>query len=248
MVDSRILFIIKDYPMNFTVVREHRNFYRQHHWIECEGVLTAPELNRIRQGLGAVLLERSGGKAGSSDKLTAEEKFAAGRDSWRSVSGLKKILLGRGLAGIAAELTEHKPLRFGYDMLFPSVSSLQSRHGSYGAFLSTTPTLNEMSCLQGVVCGAMLCIDGPAHASDENGPTSLFSSTPGNGVFFSPDWPLPLHDIFRMEGSTYLLIVYTKANAVYLLQERDPHAHALKDLGYNFGDRLSDPHHPVVYT
>lgn len=233
--------------MNFTVVREHRNFYKQHHWIECEGVLSSAEQNRLMQGIETILPERVGGKS-SYKTLNPEEKFHFGHDLWRGASGLKKILLGRGLSGIAAELTEHKPLRFGYDQLIPGITPGYAKIGTYGPFVSSTPTLNEMSCIQGVVCGAMLCIDGPSGNTLDKGATTLFSATPGNAVFFSPDWPLPLQDIFRMEGYTYLLVVYTKANAVYLLQERDPHAYAFKDLGYNFGDRLSEPNHPVVYT
>lgn len=233
--------------MNFSVVREHRNFFKQHHWLECEGVLAPAELSRLKGGIAEALAQRAG-KQSSVEKMGAEEKFLLGRDLWRSAPVLKKTVLGKSLAGVASELIEHKPLRFGYDMLFPSINHAQAKSGAYADLLSRTPTLAEMSCIQGVLCGAMLCIDGPAAIAEEKSASSLFSSVPGNGVFFSPDWHLPLHEIDSRQGFTYLLLVYTKANAVYLLQEGDPHVHTFKHLGYNFGDRLNDLHNPVVYT
>lgn len=234
--------------MNFSVVREHRNFFKLHHWIECEGVLTPAEVSRLKAGIDEALTLRRGDRRLSAEEMTAEEKFRLGRDVWRNAPSGKKTVLGKALAGVASELIEQKPLRFGYDMLFPSIGTSRVKSGSYAELLARTPTLAEMSCIQGVLCGAMLCIDGPADSSEETPASSLFSSVPGNGVYFTPDWPLPLHEIYGRQGFTYLLLVYTKANAVYLLQEGDPHLHAFKQLGYNFGDRLNDLHNPVVYT
>ncbi len=170
---------------------------------------------------------------------------------------MKKIILSRSLSGIASELVEQKPLRFGYDSFFPAVTKTPGRN-SYETFLQTTPTLQEMSCIQGVLCGAMLCLSGNdvVEVTDSQEldndtdvvTTSIFSKIPGNAVFFAPDWPLPLHEIFQNPGFTYLLIVYTKDNAVYLAEQGDPHLHNFKRLGYNFGDRLKEPLHPIVYS
>lgn len=233
--------------MNFTVIREHREFFRKHHWIECDGVLSQEELKRFSEGIPAVLAERTETKSSVMIKAFDKQNFAIGQDLWRSgAAPLKKMILSRSLAGIAGELIEQKPLRFGYDALFPAVAKTPTRD-AYASFLHTTPTLEEMSCIQGVLCGAMLCLSAEAPISEEN-PTTLFSKTPGNAVFFSPDWPLPLHEIYQNPGYTYLLLVYVKANAVYCLQQGDPHLHNFKRLGYSFGDRLKEPIHPIVYS
>jgi hypothetical protein len=233
--------------MNFTVIREHREFFRKHHWIECDGVVSADELKRLVNGIPAVLAERTEVKSSLTVKAFDKQNFTIGQDLWRSPAApLKKIILSRSLAGIAGELIEQKPLRFGYDTLFPAVAEMPARD-AYASFLQTTPTLEEMSCIQGVLCGAMLCISGKEPISDDI-TTTLFSKTPGNAVFFSPDWPLPLSEIYQNPGYTYLLLVYVKANAVYCLQQGDPHLHNFKRLGYNFGDRLKEPIHPVVYS
>lgn len=231
--------------MNFTVVREHREFFRKHHWIECDGVVSKGELERLVAGIPLVLAERS--EPSFAGKAFDKNGFALGHDLWREGQNLKKIILSRSLAEIAAELVEQKPLRFGYDALFPEVSEVQNQN-AYESFLQTNPTLQEMSCIQGVLCGAMVCVSGSAETSDEAVETTLFSRKPGNAVFFSPEWSLPLHEIYANPGFTYLLIVYTKANAVYLAQPGDPHLHNFKKLGYNFGDRLNDGIHPIIYT
>lgn len=229
--------------MNFTVVREHREFFRKHHWIECDGVVTAAELKRFAEEIPLVLDERE--KEKYLGKAFDKNSFSIGHDIWRGRPALRKIILSRGLAGIAGELIEEKPLRFGYDSLFPAVPK---HHGNnaYDKFLQTQPTLHEMSCIQGVLCGAMLCLSGESDLAGDK-PT-LFCTTPGNAVFFAPDWPLPLQEIYQNPGFTYLLIVYVKANAVYYAQTGDPHLHDFKRLDYNFGDRLKEPLHPIVYA
>lgn len=236
--------------MNFTVIREHREFFRKHHWIECDEVISSGELQRLVAGIPLVLAERS--EPSISGKAFDKNGFALGHDLWRGGQNLKKIVLSRKLAEIASELIEQKPLRFGCDTLLPAVSKIHENN-SYESFLQTTPTLQEMSCIQGVLCGAMVCVSGSNEALNKNETdkpveTTLFSRTPGNVVFFSPDWPLPLHEIYANPGFTYLLIVYAKNNAVYLSQPNDPHGNNLKKLGYNFGDRLNEGHHPIVYS
>ena len=236
--------------MNFTVIREHREFFRKHNWIECDSVISNDDLNRLVEGIPLVLDERTEIKASLSFSGKAFDKnsFAIGHDLWRGSANLKKIILNRSLSGIAAELVEQKPLRFGYDSLFPAVTSSPAKN-QYESFLQTNPTLAEMSCIQGVLCGAMVCVSGINDLpKDESESTTIFSRKPGNAIFFSPDWPLPLNEIYQNPGFTYLLIVYVKNNAVYLAQSGDPHGNNFKKLDYSFGDRLREPLHPIVYT
>lgn len=234
--------------MHFSVIREHREFFRNHQWIECDGVLSGAEQRRLSEGISGVLEERSGVKPSILIKKSHLQDFDLGHDVWRGAPSLKKIILGSSLAEIAGELIEHKPLRFGYDTFFPDVSKSADDKNAYAAFLQTTPTLAEMSCIQGVVCGAMLCISGREAASSDEKMTTLFSRVPGNAVYFSPDWALPLHEIYQNPSFTYLLVAYVKTNAVYCMQHGDPHLHDFKRLGYNFGDRLKEPFHPIVYS
>lgn len=228
--------------MHFTVIREHREFFRKHHWIECAEVISVTELKRFSESIPSVLAERL--KTGIP---TPAEAFTLGHDIWRGAPVLKKMILNRNLAEIASGLIEDKPLRFGYDTFIPAVST-NPENNSYESFLQTTPTLQEMSCIQGVLCGAMICLSADKKLLEEPLKTTIFSRKPGNAVFFAPDWPLPLHELYQNPGCVYLLIVYVKGNAIYLSQQGDPHLHDFKKLGYNFGDRLKEPLHPIVYT
>jgi hypothetical protein len=231
--------------MNFTVVREHREFFRKRHWIECDEVISSRELQRLVAGIPLILAERV--EPSFAGKAFDKNDFALGHDLWRGEHHLKNLILSRTLAEIASELIEQKPLRFGYDTLFPAVSKIPLKN-SYESFLQTTPTLQEMSCIQNVLCGAMICVSGNNETVDKPIESILFSRIPGNAVFFSPDWPLPLHEIYANPGFTYLLIVYAKTNSVYYSQPNDPHGNNFKKLGYSFGDRLSEAHHPIVYS
>lgn len=228
--------------MHFSIIRQHREFFRNHHWIECDDVISSIELKRLSVELPLILAKRKQEKTIRSKESDTSD-FAVGHDLWRGSAPARKALLSRRIASIASELTEKHPLRFGYDMLFPAPGRQMGE--GYVAFLKTTPTLEEMSCIQGVIGGAMICLS--CNENQQEIETPLFSPTPGNAVFISPKWPLPLADLYQRPGCTYILVVYVHSQAVYLANHTDPHVHDFRQLGYDFGDRLKEPLHPIVY-
>ena len=249
--------------MHFSVNREHREFFRKNFWIECDDIITPNEQKSLASGVEKALGVRLKMKPSTISQLSPGQIFSVGRNLWLDETSLKKILLSRNLAEIASELTEQKPLRIGYTILFPSLTLNQKQNSgsSYISFIESMPTLLDMSNIQGVVCGAMLCVSSPKEENpvicellteteslslDET-PT-LFTKKVGNAIFFSPEWPLPLDELKTRDGYTYLLIVYTQAKAVFIRQELDPHLHSFKLSGYQFGDRLNDLNNPIVYS
>jgi hypothetical protein len=230
--------------MHFSIIREHREFFRNHHWIECDDVVSSTELKKLSIEIPLILDTRKQERLLQSKEKDVSD-FTLGHDLWRASAPVKKTLLSRRMAGIASELTEKHPLRFGYDTLLPSISKPLIGE-AYTSFLKTTPTLEEMSCIQGVICGAIICLSCSETQNDDV-ETPLFSSKPGNVVFVSPKWPLPLHDLYERPGCSYLLVVYAQSQAVYLANHSDPHVHSFRQLGYDFGDRLKDSLHPIVY-
>jgi len=236
--------------MNFSVTGEHRQFFRTHQWIECEAILSPSNLAMIDSEVMLVIQDRST----TLTSLPEEKAFGFGRDLWRQSSRLKKIFLQKGLAEIAAGLTEKSKLRFGYDQYFPSLpvaSSLHMNLPAYRSFLDQTLCLQDMTSIQSPLCGAMLCIRSPENREDEgksaSGITQIFSRTPGNAVFFSPELMIDFSVLKTLGSAAYVLLVYVSDPAVYYKQEGDPHCHALKQLGYHFGDRLKEHLHPTVY-
>lgn len=230
--------------MHFSVIGEHRDFFRKHHWIECEGILDRNHLAQLSNGIDAVLNERTKQPA---NILTADQLYEFGHDLWRGMKSVKKVVMQKELAEIASELIEYKPLRLGYDQLLPSLKSSILPSEAYKEFLNNTPTLQEISSIQGVVCGVIICLKDVQVDELESNTERMFPFIGGNATFFSPDVPMPLPLLKNVSGATYLLIVYVRSNAVYMKQDKDLHVHAFKKLGYNFGDRLLDSLNPLVY-
>lgn len=241
--------------MKFAVASEHRDFFRKNHAIEFEGLLSSDQILKIKSEVDAALAVRL---KIDEQKLSHEppyKLFNVGRDLWRSQEHSPKINAAhRDLAQLAAELLEQRTIRLGYDQLLPSLPKRHlhqtNENRAFVQLFQKTYTLNEISCLQGILCGVMLCLEDeqvPGIQESEVQNIEIFSKVAGNCVFFHPDVPIDFNLLCSDVRRRYLLIVYTQSRATYILNEVDPHGHALKHLGYTFGDPLSDKLNPIVY-
>lgn len=157
--------------------------------------------------------------------ISSEEWIHAGHDLWRNETRIQKVTLHKGFAEIASNLCKKKPLRLAYD---------QAIEGP----LSKEPlNLIEASSIRKVVCGLVIQLE-PTSAEEE----PLVPKKRGSGVFFSPfctlNFPANCH---------LFMIAYTERVAQYILEIRDPNRHALKKLGYGFGDCLRTDTHPILF-
>ena len=121
--------------MRFATSPEHRSFFSKQHFIEFEGLLSAAEC--------AYLL------------LKKKE-----RDLWKKDPFVKKIVLRSQFAEIAAELSNQRKLRIGFDERAKELTPL---------------SLQEGSCLKTISLGLIFCLSGEKQ---------------GHGTFFSPHIPL----------------------------------------------------------
>jgi len=234
--------------MKFSVSYEHRQFFQKQQHIEFDGLLTASQLVELKQAIESTLALRLAVEESSVHRQSADKLFMEGHDLWRANEAIKKIDMNSILAGIAAELVETKGLRLGYDQFLPDLSRrsyVTKGERPLENFLKSAHTLNEMSGLQGIACGLILCLSEPLKP-ELVATEHCFTQIPGNGVYISPDFAIDFQKLIPQQG-TYLLIVYTEASAYYILNEGDPHAHVLKHLGYHFGDKLKDKLNPVVF-
>lgn len=230
--------------MKFAIASEHRDFFQKQRTIEFDNLLSQKQMSALCEGVESSLSERL-----VNDPLSASpgKQFLSGHDLWRSSAQVKKVVMQKQLAQCAADLAEVSALRFGYDQLFPELRGRTYRSAisdAYHHLLNHSASLNGISSIQGIVCGLMLCLQGDSTGPAETG--SVFTTIPGNGVFIHPDFILDFQYLMKHPMQRYLLIVYTKNNAVYARNDADPHTHALKPLGYNFGEKLSDKFHPMV--
>lgn len=232
--------------MKSSVESEHRQYFRKNHRIEFDGLLTPSQVEEINGGLAEALASRLHVKAPRAFFETAEQTFNAGRDLWRHNDVLKKYATSSRLAEIASELIEYKPLRLAYDQFYPSLHSnvpLQLSSTPYRDLIRQPRSLKEISCVQGILGGLILCLDGDTESTT----TALFPAKAGSGVFFSAEAVLDFNELFQEKPHRYWMIVYTHPTSIYLLEEADPQTHELKRAGYVFGDKLSDKLNPIVY-
>ena len=245
--------------MKFSVIREHRRFFEQHHWIEFEGLLPASQLDTFAKDIPTICTIRL---KSPEAKANSDQLFEIGRDIWRGAAALKKNVLSEGLAQIASELIEQRPLRIGYDQLLPSLTLGTPTNGLYHSFLQNLLSLQDFSGIQGVLCGLMLCLKAPkgtiqpAISTTELDPNTpeeailknIFPLAAGDGIYFAPDIPIDFSPLLSTAGGSYLLVVYVKSNAIYCRQDQDPLNRHFRDLGYDYGDKLSDRFNPLVYS
>lgn len=217
--------------MKLAVVLEHHVFFRQNGYIEFEELISPRLLEELKEQIKNSLNKKI-------EKNPSPEKFfLEGRDLWRENESLKKIIFQPSFATIAAELVAQRPLRIAYDQFFPE---LTSRTTLYKNFVSTPRSLNEFSSLDGIACGMLLCLSQKENSSY---PTLL---KPGNALFFRADCPMDFNELVQRPNSSYHMIAYSKERSIYEKQDIDPHAYAFKDLGYSFGERLSDKLNPIL--
>lgn len=216
--------------MKFTIDDEHLHYYRTHGFVEFESLFDAEQI--------ATLVTAAKGLTTG----TAWERFLQGRDLWRKNEALLKILSQRKLGEAAVRLTGKRPLRIGFDQLFPApVPVLAATETPYEDFLARKKSLADWTSLQGVVCGLLISLDG---GFDEN---SMLPAQPGNGVFLSPEALINFPAFAKSKDCSLYLIVYTDSKSVYIYNRQDTHARAFGRLGYNIGDRLSDEKNPIVF-
>lgn len=234
--------------MKFAVASEHRDFYQKNQLIEFNDLLSADQLAELNKQIDEHIASKLGIPAYKVKNASPEAQFNAGRDLWRVNEQLKRMITMPKLAEIGSELIEYKPLRMGYDQLFPETKPLFDPFAvkaTYSQFVNRQRSLHEVSCLRDIACGLLVCLAGPEQMKSET--QSIFSKTPGSGVYFNPELSVDFSEIEEYGNHRYILIVYGRGSSVYALNQDDPHTHALKHLGYVFGDKLNDKLNPIIY-
>jgi len=157
-----------------------------------------------------------------------------GRDLWRKEAFLSRLLL-RKMAPAVTHLIA-KPVRLACDQWMPAFS-----------FDKACPA-KDLFCIQGLVLFAIFTaaeIPAPVRRAAALG-IPPFSGRPSNVLFVKPhivlDWPL----LTKSPVDLYLAAYALPNNAVYVHNLKDPATHSLKKLGYEFGDVLTESHHPII--
>lgn len=240
--------------MKFSIASDHREFFQVNKAIEFEGILTQDQLEQLINAVELVLSARLNISSKEISNKDPYRLFTVGRDLWRSNESIRKIVTNPHLTEIASELFGKKMMRLGYDQFLPSqvkqfLIEPDEMH-TYSNLLQKKTSLKDISALQGVIGGMMICLRSDTfqnHETDAAQAITIFPLQSGNIVFFSADALMDFSQLTQTAATSYLMIVFVQTNSVYIMQQSDPLLHHFKQLGYNFGDKLLDRINPQVH-
>jgi hypothetical protein len=217
--------------MRFKVTGDHRKVLEKQKFIEFEDVFTLDEIETASKHVDQVLGKRA---KQLIDTQSCVELFHEGRDLWRDDAVLENFICNRGLAQLTAQLFQQTTLYLAFDQALRTTL----RPGYPGA---DTATLQEKSCIQPLVGAVLIRLSGESH------PLSMLPKKRENAVLLGPNLIMPWEIFFQEPKSSYLMIAYAPAKALYVCEKKDPNLHFLKKLGYGFGDNLNTNFHPLLY-
>ena len=228
--------------MKFSILKEHVEFFQKNGWVEFESCLSAHQVDSFNAAIDRALASRALAEHRTLSRLSTDENFAYGRDLWRADPELSRWTCHRKWGEIVFELLKKKPLRLGFDQLITmSSGSKLSAYSMSSKFLEQMTPLENITPIQGLVCGLILSLN----QTEREGafpPPAL-----GSGIFFTPQTVLPLHLWKGETGCRFYLIAYTDSISYYQPQVGDLAADKLKQLGYIIQDKLIDKFHPIIY-
>src|SRR5690606_21568069 len=95
----------------------------------------------------------------------------------------------------------------------------------YDTLLSKKATLEEVSCLQGVQCGVIICLNSLIEPENDSLPDealteasqSIFPKKEGNTTYFLPNKEIDFSQLRHRPKQQFLMLVYTEKTALYIL-------------------------------
>ncbi len=217
--------------MRFKVTGDHRKVLEKQKFIEFEDVFSVDQIEKASQHVDEVLGKRA---RQLIDTQSCEELFTVGRDLWRDDPVLENFVCNRALAQLTAQLFHQKTLHLAFDQALRT--TLRAGYPS-----ANPATLQQKSCIQPLAGAVLIRLSGESH------PLSMLPKKRENAVLFAPSLIIPWEIFFQEPRSSFLLIAYAPAKALYVCEKKDPNLHFLKKLGMGFGDNLNTKHHPLLY-
>lgn len=149
----------------------------------------------------------------------------------RTDPAIHEILTKPFFAKMAASLLRKTSVRLLFDQVLTSKELPK--------FFDEPHTLQEISCFQDVEIGALF----PVFLTTGEVPPPPFPHALRNILFIRPDHPINWKPLFS--SHRYVLLTFGSHRSVYIYNENDPYTHALKKLGYGFGDTLKQEDCPL---
>ena len=211
--------------MRFSLLSEHKHFFDTHHFIELEGLLSMPQITKLRHALFTTLTKRPPKKT----------LFQCSYNLSFESAPIKRVTHKPEFASLAAELFHTPSIRFAFDQTVCIQEACPS------PFKQGTP-LQEACCLSPLLGALILPLE------DLAAPLPFFPlpSKAGNALFIHATLPLPWEQLFATAGVYFLMIGYCAKKTLFKADTQDPHAVTLKQAGYVFNEPLKDSTHALL--
>lgn len=207
--------------MKLTISSQQREYFETSQVLELEGLFSHADVFSLFENIELVLSERLKCPLEQIRKESPEKLFDAGRDIWRANNVVRKLITSPRLCSLPSILLEEKPVRLAYDIYIEPTNA---------NFLSPTRPFAEICCIQGVIGGMCICLEGEKE---------------GNIKVFSRDYEIDPMQMFA--GKPFLMVVYSRASSLFLRKLEDPMTVPFRALGYRYGDRLLGTINPIVF-
>jgi hypothetical protein len=201
----------------FVSSQQHEHF-QTHHFIEFEEIISKEEVSVLHENIEKTI---SGRIHCPKNKASPEKLFKAGLNLSASCPSIQKLITSSKFSSIASQLFNQKPLRLGYDLYISPANA---------PFLQPLRPFQEICCIQGVLGGIFICLEGEKM---------------GQVIFFGPELQIDPANIFG--GAPFLLMTYSNSSALFIRRLEDPLFLLFQGKGYQYGDRLKDPTNPIIY-
>jgi hypothetical protein len=207
--------------MKLSVSSQQHEYFQAQHLIVFEGVLTSEEISELEANIDKALAVKLKRTVDQVWREPADKIFLAGLNLWQSSIPIRKLITSTRLSSVASQLLNQKPMRMGYDLYIKPGNA---------HFLEPLRPFNEICCIQGLLGGILICLEG---------------QKAGNMAVFGPELQIDASKIF--DGNPFLLVTYAHPMSLFIRRVSDPMYLVLQEIGYGYGDRLSDALSPIIY-
>lgn len=225
--------------MRHMISGEQRHFFSKNGYIEFEDFFTEEKIQTLAEMGTLALGKRLHAPPENLFHCNPDDVLVAGRDIWREDIKIQKQLIFPTLSRVASSLVEETSLRIGFDQLL--VFS-----GKCPKALEKPFSIEEISSIYPLRCACILYLT-PAQVTLDSQKFIPTVKTPKSVLFFKTSLPIDWSRVFSQSHSLAWIIAFAAEKAHYRLQKSDPCVHALKKLGYAFGDALSHETHPIYH-
>lgn len=199
------------------ITPEQRVFFLKNQCLVLEDLLTDAQVTTL-ESLPTCL------------KGEGKELYLSGHDLFRKNKALSKISLNHSLATAFASLLEKNHLQIAFDQAFsPHMRPLLPKEPI---------SLETLSAIK-PLAGGILFTTG-----NTTGHPVLEKK--GSALLFTSDFLLDFTYLFEIPHPLFL-IAYCAPGAVFHHESHDPAIYELKTIGYEYGDKIRNDTHPLVF-